>query len=191
MKSANPQQKNSGIISMLDLKKFLEILYRNAGLICFAIGVGSLVFGVFNLGILPHFYEALSGDPGFDGWWTILINIILWLLFCLLLVLSGGTLYLNWKNILKLDVNKRRIDALYFYLIGAIIILGSMVYLILILVALVSPIQFFPNLLFAGEETPMDLSIIFNGLLFFLVMSLFYRIGGRFIKYGIKIGDSK
>jgi hypothetical protein len=173
MKSANPQQKNSGIISMLDLKKFLEILYRNAGLICFAIGVGSLVFG------------------GFDGWWTILINIILWLLFCLLLVLSGGTLYLNWKNILKLDVNKRRIDALYFYLIGAIIILGSMVYLILILVALVSPIQFFPNLLFAGEETPMDLSIIFNGLLFFLVMSLFYRIGGRFIKYGIKIGDSK
>jgi hypothetical protein len=176
---------------MYDLKKFLEILYRNAGLICFVIGVGNLVFGIFNLGVLPHFYEAHSGDSSFDGTFTILINIILWILFCLLLVISGESLYSNRKNIRNLNVDRRGIEALYLYLIGASIIIGSMVYLILILVNLVSPIQFFPNVLFAGEETPMDLSIIFNGLLFCLLISLFYRIGEKFIKYGSKIGDLK
>jgi hypothetical protein len=176
---------------MVDLKRILGILYRNAGLICFVLGVGSLVFGIFNLGVLPHFYEAHSGDPAFDGTTTIYINIILWVLICLFLVLSGEILYLNWKNIMKLDVDKRGLDAIYFYLVGAGILLGNTVYLVLILMNLVNPFQFLPNALFAGEDTPMDLSIIFNGLLFYLYISLFYRIGGKFIKYGIKIGDSK
>ncbi|HUX98550.1 MAG TPA: hypothetical protein VMV49_03295, partial [Candidatus Deferrimicrobium sp.] len=60
---------------MVDLKKFTELLYTNAGLICFIIGAGFLLFGMFNLGILPHFYEARTGDPSFDGTWTILVNI--------------------------------------------------------------------------------------------------------------------
>ncbi|MDD1779372.1 MAG: hypothetical protein LUQ65_14490 [Candidatus Helarchaeota archaeon] len=176
---------------MADPKRVLGILYRNAGLICFVLGVASLVFGMFNLGALPHFYEAHSGDPGFDGTMTLYINIILWVLICLFLVLSGEVLYLTRKNIMKLDLDKRGPDAVYFYLVGAGILLGNTVYLILILMGLVSPIQFLPNGLFAGEETPMDLSVFFNGLLFYLYISLFYRIGGKFIKYGIKMGDSK
>ena len=176
---------------MPDLKRILEILYRNAGLICVVLGVGSLVFGIFNLGALPHFYEAHSGDPSFDGMATIYANIIIWLFICLFLVLSGEVLYLNRKNIIKLEVDKRGLDAVYFYLVGAGILLGNTVYLILILMGLVNPFQFLPNSLFAGEESPMDLSIFFNMFLFYLYISLFYRIGGKFIKYGIKIGDSK
>ena len=92
---------------------------------------------------------------------------------------------------MKLEVDKRGLDAVYFYLVGAGILLGTTVYLILILMGLVNPFQFLPNSLFAGEESPMDLSIFFNMFLFYLYISLFYRIGGKFIKYGIKIGDSK
>lgn len=176
---------------MVDLKKNLGSLYRDAGLICFILGVGSLIFGIFNLGTLPHFYEAQSGDPSFDGMTTIYVNMVIWILICLFLVFSGEVFYLNRKNIMNLDVKKRGSDTVYFNLIGAGILLGNAVYLILLLVNLVIPVQFLPNVLFAGEESPMDLSPIFNGFLFYLFISLFYRIGGKFIKYGMKIGDLK
>lgn len=176
---------------MLDLKKFTEILYKNAGLICLVIGVSFLVFGIFNPGIFPHLYEAHSGDTSLDGMFTILLNEILWFLFCFSIMISGDFLYYHRKNILILNKNKRQPDALLFCFIGAIIILGTIVYLILLLMSFISPIQFFPNVLFVGNETPMDLSIIFNGLLFSLLISLLYRIGAKFIKYGLKLGDLK
>jgi len=176
---------------MLDLKKFTEILYKNAGLICFVIGMAFLLFGIFNSGGFPNFYEAHSGDPSFDGEWTVLLNEIFWFLFCFSIMLSGYFLYLNRNNIRKLDNGKRQPDALHFCFIGAIIIIGTIVYLILLLMDIVNPVQFFPNVSFAGEETPLDLSIIFNGLLFCLLISIPYRIGEKFIKYGLKIGESK
>ena len=176
---------------MFALKKLTEILYKNTGLICFVIALSFLVFGIFNPSAFPNFYEAHSGSPLFDGKMTVLLNEILWFLFCFIIMLSGDLLYFHRKDIKKLSTDKSQPDALHFCFIGVIIIIGTIVYLILLLMDIVNPIQFFPNVLFAGEETPMDLSIIFNALLFFLFISIPYRIGEKFIKYGLKIGDLK
>ena len=173
---------------MIDEKRITELLYKNAGLIFFVIGASFLLFGMFNIGILPHFYEAQSGSPSFDGTWTILLNMGLWLLFCLLLMMAGARFFTFRKEVAELKSQEGDRDALHFCLIGSLIIIGLLIYIVLMLMAVVKPLQFFPHVLFAGEETLMDLSIIFNALLLFFLLSLINRIGRKFIKYGLKAG---
>ncbi|MFX1294815.1 MAG: hypothetical protein ACFFD2_08175 [Promethearchaeota archaeon] len=174
---------------MIDEKYFTEFLQKNLGLFSIVVGFGFLIFGVFNLGILPHYYEALSGIPSWDGLFTILINIILWLGFCFLLIQIGVEFYFNSKNIAKIELNEEKKHSIHFCLIGTSIICGLIVYLILLLMGVVLPLQFYPNVLFAGEETLMDVSIIFNAILLFLLLLVLYRVGRKFVKYGFKIGD--
>jgi len=176
---------------MISRKQFILSLYKNFGMINFIIGISFLLFGIFNFGILPHFYEAQSGDPGFDGTYTTIVNAGLWVGLCAILMIIGYTFYFNIKDLENVEVKMKGINITHFFLIAAIIDIGLTVYLILLLINFVKPLQFFPNVLFAGEETLMDLSILFNALLFFLLLSIIFRVSDKFIKYGAKLGAMK
>ncbi|MFX1299178.1 MAG: hypothetical protein ACFFD2_30495, partial [Promethearchaeota archaeon] len=63
---------------MIEQKKLIIHLYNNIGIINLIIGISFLIFGIFNIGILPQFYEAQSGSIGFDSSFMILVNTALW-----------------------------------------------------------------------------------------------------------------
>jgi len=176
---------------MIDRKQFTLYLFKNIGIINLIIGASFFIFGIFNFGILTPFYEAQSGDPEFDGTYTIIVNGGLWIGFCAILMLSGHTFYFSIKNLESIEVRKKGLDITHFFLIAVIINIGLMIYLLLLLMNIVKPLQFYPNVLFAGKETPMDLSIIFNALTFFLILSIIFRISEKFVKYGIQLGGIK
>jgi hypothetical protein len=174
-----------GSKEMLDRKQSILHLYRIFGIISFITGVGCLLLGLFNFGILPPFYEAQSGDPSFDASYTLLINGLLWIGFCVLIMIMGYLFYYNGKDQDKTGINIK------FFLIAAILGIGLMIYLLLLLMSVVNPIQFYPHVLFAGIETPMDLSIVFNALLFYLLLTIVLRVSVKFMKYGLKLGAIK
>ena len=171
--------------------KVPQALLKNLGLISFVIGAIFQIFGLFNLGILPHFYESLTGSASIDGMMNLIINGLFWMGLCIFLMLIGVKFYISSDNVPKLQdqwkKNKYSLG-LYFYLVGAVIHVGMILYLILLLTNILSPLQFFPNVLFAGHETPMDLSILLNAVFFILIINIIYRIGGEFIKYSVRIG---
>ncbi len=176
---------------MISKRTLASELYRNIGMISFLIGITFLIIGIFNLTAIPHFYEAQSGSASFDSTFTILINAFLWMGLCVLLILIGHTYYFTQKDIEKIQVKENDFDVLNFFLIAAFIIIGTIGYIVLLLLNIIKPIQFFPHFLFVADIMLMDLSIVFNALTFFLILSLFHRVSEKFIKYGLKIGGEK
>ena len=81
--------------------------------------------------------------------------------------------------------------ALRFFLIAACLISSVVVYTVLILMNVIDPVQFFPNVLFVDDETLMDFSPVFNTAFLFLILTIIYRVAYKLIKYGIKIGGVK
>ncbi len=175
---------------MIDKKQFILVLYKNLGLIALLIGIAFLIFGALNIGILPPFYLSESGSAGTDATFNILFNGILWAALCIFILLAGYNFYSVRKGIEKMEAVPNRVDGLNFLLIAAVLTIGEIIYFLLLLFGVVKPIQFFPHFLFVADVQLLDLSIVFNSVTFFLVVSIIHRVSERFIKFGLKIGES-
>ena len=182
---------NDGPESMIDQKRFTELLFKNLGLISFIIGISFLIFGAINFNVLPRHYTSQSGSPGFDGQVNVLVNGILWLTLCLILMLIGIEFHFSGKKVMNIQSSGDGLITIRFCLIAGFLACGTFTYIVLILTNVVRPIQFFPHLLFVGEVTLMDFSIAFNTILFILLISILYRVAYKLIKYGFKIGEVK
>ncbi|MHA1785905.1 MAG: hypothetical protein ACTSVY_04470 [Candidatus Helarchaeota archaeon] len=176
---------------MVNLQKFLENLYINVGIFGFIIGSFSLIFGAFNIPMLPKYFESQSGNPDFDGSYTLYINAILWLMLCAFLIYFGMRFFLLGNDIKKITNAHQMKKSFQFHLIGASIITGLMAYITLLILNVIRPAQFFPHVLFAGTEDLMDYSLFFNALLFYFLIEILHRIGGNFIKFGMKLEEIK
>ncbi len=187
----NQKNPSDGSNLMIAQKKMTEILFKNIGLFSIIVGLSFLVLGLLNFGILPCYYLSKSGNSSFDGVVTILVNGIIWMVLCIILLIIGVEFYFSGKRLSKTQLKFDKFIVIRFCLIAAILICGTITYIILILMNVLRPLQFFPNVLFAGEETLMDFSPIFNALLFFLLISILYRVAYKLIKYGFKIGELK
>ncbi len=174
---------------MFNRKQIARHFYLNFGAISFILGLIFLISGLFNLGSLPLFYEAKSGSSGFDGTANLFVNAFLWVSFCLFLIITGFTFYSCGRDIPKIEQKEKELDTIDFFLLAIPFALGLALYLVLLLLTVVKPIQFFPNKLFVSDIMLLDLSIIFNAVLFFFALSIFHRIGEKFIKYGKKLGE--
>ena len=191
MRITNQKHPNSGICHMIDQKRLAELLFKNIGVISLIIGASFIVVGTLNFEILPHYYVSQSGNLRLDSLFTIIVNGFLWLTFCGILLLIGIEFYFSGKKITKIELNDDGILSIRFCLLAAALICGTMIYLILLLVNVVDPVQFFPNVLFIDEETLIDLSIIFNTLLLYFLISILYRVAYKLIKFGLRIGGVK
>ena len=176
---------------MIDQKRLAELLFKNIGVISLIIGASFIVVGTLNFEILPHYYVSQSGNLRLDSLFTIIVNGFLRLTFCGILLLIGIEFYFSGKKITKIELNDDGILSIRFCLLAAALICGTMIYLILLLVNVVDPVQFFPNVLFIDEETLIDLSIIFNTLLLYFLISILYRVAYKLIKFGLRIGGVK
>ncbi|MHA1267140.1 MAG: hypothetical protein ACTSRS_18010 [Candidatus Helarchaeota archaeon] len=173
---------------MLNQRTLVELLFRTIGFIGLFIGVAFSIFGALNYVNLPYYFIADSGNPSSDGSITLLVNGLLWLGLCSILILSGIEFSSSYKTIKKFLSSQYSSISVRFYLLAAFLMLGTILYIVLILMNYIHPTQFFPNILFVDKETLMDFSPIFNALLFFLLITILYRIPYKLIKYGIKIG---
>ncbi len=173
---------------MFSQKQIAEYFFKNIGLAAIFIGIAFLIFGAINFNNLPHAYIAQAGDPGSDGLVTVLLNGILWLTLSAFLLIMGIELYFSGKRLAKNQPSDDKDTSLKFFLFGVTISSGLMVYILLLLLHFVTPIQFFPSLPFGGVEVQIDLSVLFNSLLLYFLLSIIYRVSYKFIKYGIKIG---
>ena len=174
---------------MMNKKELAQLLFKNLGLFSLIVGIAFTIFGALNLGSIPYYYEAISGGTGLDSSLTVLLNITLWLAFCYILMQIGVKFYLISRDIDKIELNKQGKVSIHFCLIGASIVCGLIIFLLLLLFGLIQPLQFYPHVLFAGEETLMDLSIIMNSYLLLACIFIIYRVGWTFVKYGFKIGE--
>lgn len=175
---------------MIELRNILTFLYKNIGIIGLIFGGFSLFLGAFNIPKLPRFFEAQSGNNPFDSTYTIYINAILWLIICLYLMYFGIRFYYLSKDVEKISQSEKNKEIFKFHLVGALFITGLMIYFILLILNIVKPAQFFPHFLFAGTEDLMDLSIIFNAILFYFLIEILHRVGGNFIKFGMQMGET-
>lgn len=173
---------------MLQENKLVQLLFRNIGLIGLIMGIGFVVFGLLNFNNLPYYYYSLSGSSGFDGQVTIFVNSVLWIALCGLLIFIGIEFYFSGRFITKMESTSENPIALRFFLIAAGLISSVVVYTVLILMNVIDPVQFFPNVLFVDDETLMDFSPVFNTAFLFLILTIIYRVAYKLIKYGIKIG---
>lgn len=176
---------------MTDQKRLAELIFKNIGVLGFILGISFLIFGALNFNILPRYYLSLSGSAGLDGLFTVAINGLVWLVCCGILMLIGAEFYGSSRKLAKNELNGEGLITLQFCLFAAIVICGTMIYIILVLMNVIAPVQFFPNVLFVDADTLMDLSIIFNALLFLVLLSILYRVSYKLIKYGFKIGGIK
>lgn len=173
---------------MINQQKLVVILFGNIGLLSLFLGIGFLFFGIFNYVNLPYYYIATSGDISSDAQITIIINVLIWFVLCGILILIGIELLFTQKRVQHMDVKDTGSLPVQFALLSTPIILFLVSYITLLFMQIITPIQFFPNILFVDEETLLDLSPIFNALLFVLILSVLYRVAYKLIKYGLKIG---
>ncbi|MHA1131261.1 MAG: hypothetical protein ACTSQQ_10700 [Candidatus Helarchaeota archaeon] len=173
---------------MIDKKKLILYLYKNLGLIALLTGIGFLLFGMLNIGILPPFYLSQSGSPGTDATFNLVFNGILWAALCIFILLAGFNFYSVRKDIEKIKIEPKAFDSMNFFLIAAIFTIAEITYFLILLLGVIKPIQFFPHFLFVADIQLMDLSIVFNAVTFFLIVSIIHRVSERFIKFGLKIG---
>jgi len=111
---------------------------------------------------------------------TFIFNLILWSILSALLMEIGLNLYQKSKDIKKINIKYNNINFLQI-VIGYILIIFIIIYIILILLHIIPTIEYFPHNWLSEDALHIDLSILFNIILIYLMLNISYRAGSRLI----------